>query len=196
MAEEREFQQQLQEIVGLVHDLETIADPASRGSAQKLVQLLMDLHAKAFERSLEIIFGSARGGSQLIDELGDDPLVGSLLVLYGLHPEDLRTRVERKLEQTRAKLHKMGAEVTLLAVEEGNVRVHAKVEGHVCGSTKQSVRAAVEAALYEAAPDLTSLSLEGLDPPTGGFVAVSQLSGSALPASPSFDRGAAVSGDD
>jgi hypothetical protein len=54
----------------------------------------------------------------------------------------------------------------------------------------------VEAALYEAAPDLTSLSLEGLDPPTGGFVAVSQLSGSALPASPSFDRGAAVSGDD
>ena len=196
MAEEREFQQQLQEIVGLVHDLETIADPASRGSAQKLVQLLMDLHAKAFERSLEIIFGSARAGSQLIDELGEDPLVGSLLVLYGLHPEDLRTRVERKLEQTRAKLHKMGAEVTLLAVEEGNVRVQAKVEGHACGSTKQSVRAAVEAALFEAAPDLTSLSVEGLDPPTGGFVAVSQLSGSALPASPSPDRGVAVSGDD
>ena len=64
MAEEREFQQQLQEIVGLVHDLETIADPASRGSAQKLVQVLMDLHAKAFERSLEIIFGSARAGSR------------------------------------------------------------------------------------------------------------------------------------
>lgn len=196
MAEEREFQQQLQEIVGLVHDLETIADPASRGSAQKLVQVLMDLHAKAFERSLEIIFGSAKAGSQLIDELGEDPLVGSLLVLYGLHPEDLRARVERKLEQTRTKLHKMGAEVTLLAVEEGNVRVHAKVEGHACGSTKQSVRAAVEAALYEAAPDLTLLSIEGLDPPTGGFVAVSQLSGSALPNSPSLDRGVAVSGDD
>jgi hypothetical protein len=53
----------------------------------------------------------------------------------------------------------------------------------------------VEAALYEAAPDLTSLSVEGLDPPTGGFVAVSQLSGSALPASPPPDR-VAVSGDD
>lgn len=196
MAEEREFQQQLQEIVELVHDLETIADPASRGSAQKLVQLLMDLHAKAFERSLEIIFGSATAGPPLIDELGEDPLVGSLLVLYGLHPEDLPTRVERKLEQSRAKLHKMGAEVTLLAVEDGNVRVHVKVEGHACGSTKASVRAALEEALYEAAPDLTSLSVEGLDPPTGGFVAVSQLMGSALPASPSLDHGAAVSGDD
>lgn len=184
MAEEADFRQQVQKIVGLVNDLERIADPASRDAAKMLVHLLMDLHGRGLERSLEIIFGSDRTGSQLIDELGQDSLVGSLLVLYGLHPDDLPTRVERKLEQTRAKLQKMGAEATLVAIEGGNVRVHLRVNGHTCGSTKQSVRAVVEDALYEAAPDLTSLSVEGLDPPAGGFVTVSQLLGSALPSPP------------
>lgn len=193
MAEERDFQQQLQQIGGLVHDLEGIADPVSRDAAKKLVQLLMDLHSKGLERSLEIIFGSAKSGAPLIDELGQDSLVGSLLVLYGLHPDDLPTRVERKLEQTRAKFHKMGAEATLIAIEEGNVRVHVSVDGHTCGSTKQSVRAAVEEALYEAAPDLTSISVEGLDPPVGGFVAVSQLLKAALPPSASLEQSAPFS---
>jgi Fe-S cluster biogenesis protein NfuA len=188
VAEDREFQQQVQKIGGLVHDLETMADPVSREAAKNLVQLLMDLHGTGLERALEIIFASANSGSRLIDELGQDSLVGSLLILYGLHPDDLRTRVERKLEQTRGKLQKMGAEATLVAVEDGNVRVHLRVEGHACGSTKQSVRADVEEALYEAAPDLTSLSVEGLDPPAGGFVAVSQLLGSSLPSNSSLGR--------
>ena len=179
MAEEREFQQQVQKIGDLVHDLESIADPASRDAAKKLVQLLMDLHGKGLERTLEIIFGSAKSGSDLIDELGEDPLVGSLLVLYGLHPEDLQTRVERKLEQIRAKLHKMGAAATLIALEDANVRVQLNIDGHACGSTKQSARAVVEEALYEAAPDLNSLSVESLDPPASGFVAVTQLLASA-----------------
>ena len=195
MPEELEFRQRLQEIVGLVQDLENISDPASRNAAQKLMQLLMDLHGKALERSLEIIFGSPRSGSQLIDELGDDPLVGSVLVLYGLHPEDVRTRVERKLEQTRARFQKMGCEVRLVTIEDASVRVHVKLEGHACGSTTQSVRAAIEEVLYEAAPDLTSLSVEGLDPPTGGFIAVSQLLASSLPSPLAHNRGVGLSSD-
>jgi Fe-S cluster biogenesis protein NfuA len=185
VAESREFQQQVQKIGELVHDLESIADPASREAAKRLVQLLMDLHGKGLERSLEIIFGSGKFGSELIDELGQDSLVGSLLVLYGLHPEDLQTRAERKLEEISAKLHKMGAEAKLIAIEDGNIRVQLHIDGHACGSTKQSARAVVEEALYEAAPDLTSLSVESLDPPVDGFVAVSQLAGpgASVPAS-------------
>ena len=186
MAEEREFQQQVQKIGDLVHDLESIADPASRDAAKKLVQLLMDLHGKGLERTLEIIFGSAKSGSELIDQLGEDSLVGSLLVLYGLHPDDLQTRVERKLEKIRTKLQKMGAEATLIAVGDGNLRVQLNTDGHACGSTKQSARTVVEEALYEAAPDLNSLSVETLDPPASGFVAVTQLLGSvgAVPSPP------------
>ena len=112
MGDDKEFQKRVQKIGRLVHDLETIADPASRAAAKELVQLLMDLHGAGLERILEIVFQSGESGRSVIDELGQDPLVSSLLVLYGLHPDDLQTRVERKLKQIVSKLHKMGAEAS------------------------------------------------------------------------------------
>ena len=181
MAENQDFQGRVQKIAGLVHDLESIADPAARAAAKELVQLLMDMHGSGLERILETIFRSGESGARLIDELGQDPLVSSLLVLYGLHPDDLQTRVERKLKQIVSKLHKMGAAANLIAVHEGNVRVRVVVHGHSCGSTTSAVRAAVEDAIYEAAPDLNSLLVEGLDEPAAsGFVALEKLRGSPV----------------
>jgi len=177
---EKDFQQRVQKIGGLVHDLETIADPASQAAAKELVQLLMDLHGTGLERILEIVFQSGEQGSQIIDALGRDPLVSSLLILYGLHPEELQTRVERKLEQIGSKVHKMGAEVELISVNEGAVRLRVNIDGHACGSTGRTVKATVEEAIYEAAPDLTSLVVEGLEEPTAsGFVGVEKLLGSS-----------------
>jgi Fe-S cluster biogenesis protein NfuA len=174
--DEKEFQKRVQKIGELVHDLESIADPAARAAAKELVQLLMDLHGTALERIMEIVFESADGGSKMIDELGQDQLVSSLLVLYGLHPDDLQTRVERKLQQIRSTLHKMGAEAKLVSVISGEVRLHVSLEGHTCGSTKSTVQGTMEEAMYEAAPDLTSLVVEGLEEPAAsGFVAVETL---------------------
>ena len=180
MADEKDFQQQVQRIGERVHELESIADPAVRSSAKELVQLLMEMHGTALERMLEIIFQSSDGGTRVIDELGQDPLVSSLLVLYGLHPEELQTRVERKLAEVRSRLYKMGAEATLLGVNGTEVRVRVSIEGRACGSTSQNVKAAVEEAIYEAAPDLTSLVVEGLEEPAAsGFVTMDALLGAS-----------------
>lgn len=176
MTADKDFQNRVQKIGQLVHDLETIADPAARSTAKELVQLLMDMHGAGLERVMRIVFQSGDQGARLIDELGEDPLVSSLLVLYGLHPDDLKTRVERKLKQIDSRLHKMGAEASLVSVQEGHVRVRARVNGHSCGSTARSVQSTLEEAIYEAAPDLTSLTVEGLEEPgTSGFVAVDKL---------------------
>ena len=72
MVDERDFQHRVQKIGGLVHDLETIADPASRVAAKELVQLLMDLHGTGLERILDIVFQSGDTGANIIDELGED----------------------------------------------------------------------------------------------------------------------------
>jgi len=185
VVDEKDFQKRVQKIGRLVQDLESIADPAARAGAKELVQLLMDLHGTALERVMEIVFQSGESGPTVIDELGQDRLVSSVLVLYGLHPDDLQTRVERKLKQIRSTLHKMGAEARLVSVNSGDVRLHVSLEGHNCGSTKGAVRSAVEEAMYEAAPDLTSLVVEGLEEPTAsGFVAVETLL-AAAPTSPS-----------
>ena len=178
--DEKDFQKQVQKIGGLVHDLETIADPRSRAAAKELVQLLMDLHGAGLERILEIVFQSGDRGPQIIDDLGQDPLVSSLLILYGLHPEELQSRVERKLHQIASKLNKMGARAELISVSEGAIRLKIHVDGHACGSTSRTVRSTVEEAIYEAAPDLTSLVVEGLEEPSAsGFVGVEKLLGSS-----------------
>ena len=182
MVDEKDFQRRVQKIGGLVQDLETIGDPASRSAAKELVQLLMDLHGTGLERMLEIVFQSGDSGSRLIDELGQDPLVSSLLILYGLHPDELQVRVERKLQQIGSKLHKMGAEAKLVSVSGCDVRLRVRVDRHACGSTSRTVQAAVEEAIYEAAPDLTLLVVEGLEEPAdSGFVAVEKLLGASQP---------------
>lgn len=83
-----------------------------------------------------------------------------------------------------SRFHKMGAEAKLVSVNGGDVRVRVLVENHSCGSTGRSVQATVEEAIYEAAPDLTSLVVEGLEEPTeSGFISVEKLLGSAPHAS-------------
>jgi Fe-S cluster biogenesis protein NfuA len=180
VSQEKEFQERIQKIGSLVRDLETIADPAARAAAKDLVQLLMDLHGAGLERALDIVFQSVEPGPAVIEQMGRDPLVGSLLILYGLHPRDFRSRVEEKLDEARPRLFKMGVEITAVNVNENNVRLSAKFDGHACGSTKRAAQSAIEDAVYEAAPDLASLVIEGLEAPAAsGFIAIGDLVGTA-----------------
>jgi Fe-S cluster biogenesis protein NfuA len=176
MGDDKEFQERVHKIGGLVQQLEDIADPVVRSRVKELVQLLMDMHCTGLERMLEIIFQAGDHGARIIDELGRDSLVSSLLVLYGLHPEDLQTRVERKLDEIRPKLRKVGAEVHLITAADGVIHLQVTLQGHVCGSTTKTLQAAIEEAIYEAAPDLKSLTIEGLESSAAsGFIAMESL---------------------
>ena len=81
----------------------------------------MELHGAALDRSLEIIVGNGEAGARIIDEMARDSLVGSVLVLHGLHPDDLETRITKSVERLQAKLLREGSQVELLAIEEGSV---------------------------------------------------------------------------
>lgn len=181
MAEDKDFQNRVQRIGQLVSELELIADPAARTACKGLVQSLMELHGQALERILEVVYQSTKCGEALIDVLGQDVLVSNLMILYGLHPEELQVRVERKLEQIQSKLFKMGAVAKLFSVNDGAVRLHVTIEGHGCGSTSKTAKAMLEEAMYEAAPDLISVTVEGLEEPAAsGFVGLEKLMGSSV----------------
>jgi Fe-S cluster biogenesis protein NfuA len=179
MADDRDFQLKVQRIGELVAQLENIADAESRAGAKALVQLLLDLHAVSLERALEIVAKNHESGQRIIDDLGRDPLVSSLLVLYGLHPLDFEDRVSQAVEKVRPRLRKGGGELELVAIESGAVRVKIEIAGHACGSTGKTLRTMVEDALYEAAPDMSRLLIEGLEEPAGssGFVPLGKLGG-------------------
>lgn len=185
MPNEKDFQLKVQRISGLVGDLEKIVDPESRASAKALVQLLLEMHAVGLERTLEIVAQNGESGSRVIQDLGRDPLVSSLLVLYNLHPVEVETRITQAIEKVQPRVRKGGGELELLGIVGGVVRLNLQVTGHACGSTKTTLKQIVEDALYEAAPDMAGLVIEGLEYEAGsaGFVPLGKLN-AAIGAAP------------
>ena len=163
MADDRDFRDDMQRIGGLVQEIESIADPAVRAATKDLVQSLMDLHGAALEKALDIVAEAGEPGMNIISRMGRDSLVSSVLILYGLHPEDLETRVVKALDKIRPSLRKQGCEVELLGVNDGAIRLRVETGSHTCGSTAKTVQATLEGAMYDAAPDMASLVIEGFE---------------------------------
>jgi Fe-S cluster biogenesis protein NfuA len=168
----------MQRIGGLVQEMESIADPAVRTATKGLVQSLIDLHGAALEKALDIVAEAGEPGMSIIDRMGCDSLVSSVLILYGLHPDDLETRVVKAVDKVRPQLRKQGCEVELLGVNDGAIRLRVETGSHTCGSTAKTLHASLEGAMYDAAPDLASLVIEGLEEKSAsGFVALDKLMG-------------------
>jgi Fe-S cluster biogenesis protein NfuA len=181
-------QSQLQSIEALLQRIEKANDPAMSAMAKELVQRLMEFHGAGIERMLELIHqnaaaenASAENGA--IDTLGRDPVVSSLLLLYGLHPDALETRVQHALERTRPYLKAHGGSVNLVSVDgTGAVTVRLGGSCHGCGSSAATLKLAVDEAIYEAAPDVTAVIVEGAieEPRVVAFVPVSVLGGAGV----------------
>ena len=150
-------------IEGLLQELGTVADPRIRAKAEELIRLLMELYGSALSRVLEIVdhTGSA---DEIFDLLAADDLVASLLVLHGLHPLNVETRIARALDRVRPYLGSHGGDVKLLGVNEGVV--HLRLEGscHGCPSSTVTMKLAIEKAIEEAAPEVVRIEVEGAIP--------------------------------
>jgi Fe-S cluster biogenesis protein NfuA len=167
-----ESQQLIQRIDELVRQLETVSDPHVQGLAVELLQSLMELNGAGIERMLELTAETGAAGHALIEDFGRDEMVRGLLLLYGLHPVALETRVLEALDKVRPYLHSHGSNVDLLGIEEGVVRLRFEGSGKSCPSTATTLKLAVEEAIYEAAPDVTEIEAEGVlaAPASSGLV--------------------------
>jgi Fe-S cluster biogenesis protein NfuA len=183
---EKDFRERVQQMAALAADLENISDDKIRASAKELIHLLMELHGAGLEKIMETVFAAGEPGASMIDKLSREPLVSSLLVLHGLHPDDVETRVAAAVEVLRPRLRKQNAEVELLDASEAVVRVRVTPGAHSCGSTTSTLRTSVEEAVYEAAPEVGALVIEGLEEKSAsGFVSLDALLGGAMAVSSS-----------
>jgi hypothetical protein len=147
MTEQREFQKRVQSIERLLGEIDSVADPNLRATVQELVKSVMDLHGAGLERMIELV-RVGDGNDNIIPKLGGDPLVSNLLVLYGLHPTDLEARVARALDKARSRLRSHDAEVEVLSIREGAVRLRLNANGHRCGSNADALKDLVEETVY------------------------------------------------
>ncbi len=159
---DKAFQQGLQRIETLISTIEATAPPPIRASASELVQALLELHGAGIERMLDLTWEAGEAGPALInDVLARDELVGSLLLLHGLHPLDLETRVVHALDKVRPYLGSHGGDVELLGVDDGVVRLRLQGSCDGCPSSQMTLKYAIEDGIYAAAPDVTSIEVEG-----------------------------------
>ena len=148
-------------IENLVRKLESFPDPESRNIAQALMEAILELHGAGLERMMDIVFDAGDFGKTAIRQFAGDDLVAGLLVLHGLHPDDIQTRVQHAL----GKMH--GSNAECIGVFDGSVRI--RLTGSGCG-----LKDSVEAAVREAVPDATEIIVEESGP-VQGFVPLTSL---------------------
>ncbi len=184
--DQHDFQKRIGKIEALIRAMDEIANPTTRANAKALVQALLDLHGMGLERMLDTVYESGPTGQTIIDDLGRDELVGNLLLLHGLHPLDLETRVLQALDKVKPYMRSHGGNVELLGItEEGVVKLRLEGSCHSCPSSRVTLKYAVEEAIYKVAPDVTAVEAEGAVESqfarTDGFIPMSELLGGASP---------------
>lgn len=159
----------------LLADAELLPNPHARALARALAAALVDLVGAGMTRVIDI------AGPSVARQLADDELVGSLLVLAGMHPDDVAARAAKALAAATAELASLGVEVDAAhgVVGEGDgdgVRVRlSAVRGAVPDAAR--VQAMVEAIVIGRAPDceVVVVELAGVRIAERGFVPVERL---------------------
>jgi Fe-S cluster biogenesis protein NfuA len=159
IAEKREFSIRTDRIERLVKKLDDCGNPELRAIALELVQSVVELHGAALARMLESV-SRTQFGEQALDEAIEDDLVASVLLLHGLHPDPIKTRVLRALDKVRPYLHTHGGNVEFVSETNGVVRIKLLGSCGSCPSSSITLKNAVEDALFEAAPDIVEIIAE------------------------------------
>ena len=108
---------------------------------------------------------------ELVADFSADELVASLLLVQGLHPDPLDVRVEGALASVRPFLAKHGGDVVLLALDDelGAVKLRLLGSCDGCPSSAATLQGAVEAAILEAAPEVTRIVLDETPDPANSI---------------------------
>jgi hypothetical protein len=166
-------QEWIDKIEELVHQAESISDPKARATAVDLLEAVLAFHAAGLERVLEIVARTGEAQAAIIEQIATDDLTSSILLLHDLHPDDLETRVNRGIGTLQEVFASLGARVSLIAIEHGTVRLQFDSSRSWAGTP---VRDSIEKAIFQAAPEIESIRIEGLkETPPANFVPVSDL---------------------
>ncbi len=168
----------LARIEELSEELETIQDPRGRAVAEELMAATLELHGRALARVIELVDEAGPAAAGLRDALVGDGVVASLLLVHGLYPVDLETRVLEALDEVRPYMESHGGDVELLGLEDGVARLRLRGSCDGCPASSATLELAIKKALLEAAPDLDGLEVEG------GEASEAEIGGTPLPLAP------------
>ncbi|HEY3776093.1 MAG TPA: NifU family protein [Solirubrobacteraceae bacterium] len=159
--------------------VEQLDDPRARELAAELVSAVIAMYGDGLERVISVIRDSREAGETILDELSQDGVVASLLLIHDLYPVPLRERVLEALDTVRPYMESHGGNVELVELsDEGVARLALQGSCHGCSASRATLETAITRALEEHCPDLAGIEVGGILEESG---AVSEITGMALP---------------
>jgi Fe-S cluster biogenesis protein NfuA len=153
-AEVRERVAHVEELLGAIE---------GNAAAVEAVAAVVELYGEGLRR---VVSGAS---------LEADELLSHLLLVHGLHPVDLETRVAQALDEVRPYLGSHGGDVELVEVADGVARVRLQGTCNGCPSSTATLRHAIEEAVARAAPELDGVEAEGVAAPAQQLVQIGSL---------------------
>jgi len=161
LLDDQGLQERVARMERLLGEIEALEDLNARSKAAEVVQVLLELYGEGLARMMETIAeGDER--EKTFDTFAADELVSHLLLLHGLHPLDVQTRVVMALEEVRPYLQSHGGNVEFLGVEGGVARLRMQGSCSGCPSSTMTLKLAIEEAIQKTAPDLEGIEAEGV----------------------------------
>ncbi|MGH3636279.1 MAG: NifU family protein [Mycobacterium sp.] len=161
-------------IEALLEQLEATGDPRVSDCAEQLVAAVVQLYGEGLTRAVDIV-AAVPDGAQIVRRLAGDELLANLLLLHGLHPDDVGTRIQQALDRVRPYLGSHAGGIEYLGIDDGVA--HLRLEGSCdgCAGSGATVHAAVERAVLEAAPEVSGVDVDGMveaKPSTSGLLQI------------------------
>ncbi|MFN2511486.1 MAG: Rieske 2Fe-2S domain-containing protein [Pyrinomonadaceae bacterium] len=158
--EEREGEELVARLNSLVEELEQFQDAEVREKALELVQIVLSLYGESLRRIIAT-FEAEPQRDQILGRMANDEVIRSILLIHGLMPVSLYDRVAAKLNDFRPYLVSQGCDVELLGIDDARARIRLMRSGK--GAPPIGVlKAEIENALSDVAPDLAGIEVEGL----------------------------------
>lgn len=167
--DDRDVRERVARVEESLEAIEALPD-GPRRTALDAVTALVELYGEAWARALGRL---EREGSGSAAALAEDELVAHLLMIHGLHPRNVESRVRDALDAVGAAIDADGLEVELIALEEGVARLRfgggAVPEG--------GVRDLIEQAILRAAPEIERIDVDRPASGDGNGPALVQIRG-------------------
>lgn len=142
----------------LTETIESLPEPAMRTLFHECMGSVLSFYGEGLERILEL---TADASGNIHPSLVNDDAVRGLLLIHGLHPLDLRTRLQQALEKVRPYMESHGGNVELLSLEDDFARLRLAGSCKSCASSATTLELAVRRSIEEHCPDLLGFEVEG-----------------------------------
>ena len=158
-ASQKELLESARKLQELVQQAESIRDPGARSLVRECLHSLLSFYGDGLARVLQVVQNCGEDGRKVFEQLVDDPVVRGLLLVHGLHPHDLPTRLRQALEKVRPYMESHGGNVELLSLENDVARLRLQGACKSCPSSAITMELALRKAIEEACPDLVGFEV-------------------------------------